>query len=78
MRGICGPQRACAAGTGASDAIGWRPRIRKLPDIHLKILDLIREDDRVVVRDYWMGVKASGNEHEFSEIVIAPRQLVER
>ena len=54
-------------------------RIRKLPDIHLEILDLIAEDGRVAVRNHWMRAeKAGGNEYEFSGIVIAHRQLVER
>jgi len=55
---------------------------KKFPDIHVEILDLIAEDDRVVVRNHWTGSEAaSGNKYEFSGIVIwriAHRQLVER
>ena len=55
---------------------------RKFPDIHVEILDLIAEDDRVVVRNHWSGTEASsGTKYEFSGIVIwriAHRQLVER
>jgi predicted SnoaL-like aldol condensation-catalyzing enzyme len=55
---------------------------KKFPDIHVEILDLIAEDDRVVVRNHWTGTEASsGTKFEFSGIVIwriAHRQLVER
>ena len=55
---------------------------KKFPDIHVEILDLIAEDDRVVVRNRWTGMAAeSGKKIEFSGIVIwriAHRQLVER
>lgn len=55
---------------------------KKFPDIHVDILDLIAEDDRVVVRNRWTGTEAStGTRYEFSGIVIwriAHRQLVER
>jgi predicted SnoaL-like aldol condensation-catalyzing enzyme len=55
---------------------------KKFPDIHVEILDLIAEDDRVVVRNHWTGTEAaSGTRYEFSGIVIwriAHRQLVER
>jgi len=55
---------------------------KKFPDIHVEILDLIAEDDRVVVRNRWTGTEAaSGKKFEFSGIVIwriAHRQLVER
>lgn len=55
---------------------------RKFPDIHVQILDLIAEDDRVVVRNQWTGTEAaSGTKYEFSGIVIwrmAHRQLLER
>jgi predicted SnoaL-like aldol condensation-catalyzing enzyme len=54
----------------------------KFPDIHVEILDLIAEDDRVVVRNRWTGTEASSRTKcEFSGIVIwriAHRQLVER
>jgi len=55
---------------------------KKFPDLHVDILDLIAEDDRVVVRNHWTGTEASsGSKFEFSGIVIwriAHRQLVER
>jgi predicted SnoaL-like aldol condensation-catalyzing enzyme len=55
---------------------------KKFPDIHVEILDLIAEDDRVVVRNHWTGTEvSSGTVYEFSGIVIwriARRQLVER
>jgi uncharacterized protein YbjT (DUF2867 family)/predicted SnoaL-like aldol condensation-catalyzing enzyme len=55
---------------------------RKFPDIHVEILDLIAEGDRVVVRNRWTGTDATTNARiEFSGIVIwriANRQLVER
>ena len=55
---------------------------RKFPDLHVNILDLIAEGDRVVVRNHWTGTEAaSGTRYEFSGIVIwriAHRQLVER
>jgi predicted SnoaL-like aldol condensation-catalyzing enzyme len=55
---------------------------KKFPDLHVEILDLIAEEDRVVVRNHWTGTEAlSGTKYEFSGIVIwriAHRQLVER
>jgi predicted SnoaL-like aldol condensation-catalyzing enzyme len=55
---------------------------QKFPDIHVEILDLIAEDDKVVVRNRWTGTEAAtGKKSEFSGIVIwriAHRQLVER
>jgi len=55
---------------------------KKFPDLHVKILDLIAEDDRVVARNHWTGTEAAtGVKWEFSGIVIwriAHRQLVER
>ncbi len=44
---------------------------KKFPDIHVKILDLIAEDDKVVVRNRWTGTEAAtGKKFEFSGIVI--------
>jgi predicted SnoaL-like aldol condensation-catalyzing enzyme len=55
---------------------------KKLPDLHVEILDLIAEDDKVAVRNPWTGTEAaSGTKYEFSGIVIwriTHRQLVER
>jgi predicted ester cyclase len=48
----------------------------------VKILDLIAEDDKVVVRNRWTGTEAAtGKKFEFSGIVmwrIAKRQLLAR
>ena len=55
---------------------------KKFPDLHVEILDLIAEDDRVVVRNRWTGTEAaSGTKYKFCGIVIwriAHRQLAER
>lgn len=55
---------------------------QKFPDLHVDILDLVAEDDRVVVRNRWTGTEAAtGARFEFSGIVIwriAHGQLVER
>jgi predicted SnoaL-like aldol condensation-catalyzing enzyme len=65
---------------GAKQYVGGA--YKKFPDIHVEILDLIAEDDRVVVRNHWTGTEAAtGTKYEFSGIVIwriAHRQLVER
>jgi predicted SnoaL-like aldol condensation-catalyzing enzyme len=65
---------------GAKQYVGGA--YKKFPDIHVDILDLIAEDDRVVVRNHWTGTEAiSGTKYEFSGIVIwrfAHGQLVER
>jgi predicted ester cyclase len=47
---------------------------KKFPDIHVDILDLIAEGDRVVVRNQWTGTEAAtGIKYEFSGIVMANR-----
>ena len=55
---------------------------QKFPDIHVEILDLVADDDRVVVRNRWTGTESSsGKRYEFSGIVIwriAHRRLMER
>ena len=55
---------------------------KKFPDLHVEILDMIAEDDRVVVHNHWTGTEAaSGVKYELSGIVIwrvAHRQFVER
>jgi len=65
---------------GAKEYVGGA--YKKFPDIHVEILDLVAEDDRVVVRNHWTGTEAAtGTKYEFSGIVIwrvAHRQLVER
>lgn len=66
--------------SGAKQYVGGA--YKKFPDLHVEILDLIAEDDRVVVRNRWTGTdRDSGKKLEFSGIVIwriARRQLVER
>jgi predicted SnoaL-like aldol condensation-catalyzing enzyme len=55
---------------------------KKFPDLHVEILDMIAEDDRVVVHNHWTGTEAaSGVKYELSGIVIwriAHRKFVER
>ena len=55
---------------------------KKFPDLHVELLDVIAEDDKVVVRNRWTGTEAAtGARYEFSGIVIwriAHRQLAER
>ena len=56
--------------------------LKKVPDRHVSIEELIAEDDRVVVRNYWTGTDAASQQRlEFSGIVIwriVNRQIVER
>jgi predicted SnoaL-like aldol condensation-catalyzing enzyme len=56
--------------------------LKKVPDLHVTIEDLIAEDDKVVVRNHWIGTDAASHQRlEFSGIVIwriANRQIVER
>jgi len=56
--------------------------LKKVPDLHVSIEDLIAEDDKVVVRNHWTGTDAASKQRlEFSGIVIwriANRQIVER
>jgi predicted SnoaL-like aldol condensation-catalyzing enzyme len=65
---------------GAKQYVGGA--YKRFPDIHVEILDLIAEGDKVVVRNRWTGTEASsGTRYEFYGIVIwriAHRQLVER
>jgi len=65
---------------GAKQYVGGA--YKRFPDIHVDILDLIAEDDKVVVRNRWTGTEASsGTKYEFSGIVIwriVHRQLIER
>lgn len=65
---------------GAMEYVGGA--YKKFPDLHVDILDLIAEDDKVVVYNRWTGTEAAtGKNYEFSGIVIwriAHRQLVER
>jgi predicted SnoaL-like aldol condensation-catalyzing enzyme len=55
---------------------------KKFPDLHVEILDIIAEDDKVVVHNRWTGTEAGSEiKYEISGIVIwriEHRQFVER
>jgi predicted SnoaL-like aldol condensation-catalyzing enzyme len=65
---------------GAMQYVG--AALKKVPDLRVRIEDLIAEDDKVVVRNHWTGTDAVSKQRlEFSGIVIwriAHGQLVER
>jgi predicted ester cyclase len=56
--------------------------LKKVPELHVSIEDMIAEDDKVVVRNHWTGTDAASQQRlEFSGIVIwriANRQIAER
>jgi predicted ester cyclase len=56
--------------------------LKRFPDLHVQIEDMIAEDDRVVVRNHWTATDSqTGNKLEFRGIVIwriAARKIVER
>ena len=56
--------------------------LKRFPDLHVQIEDMIAEDDKVVVRNHWTGTDGASKQRlEFSGIVIwriANRQIVER
>jgi len=56
--------------------------LKKVPDLHVTIEDIIAEDDKVVVRNHWTGTDATSKQRlEFRGIVIwriANRQILER
>lgn len=56
--------------------------LKKFPDLHVTIEDMIAENDKVVVRNHWTATDSqSGKKLEFRGIVIwriAARQIVER
>jgi len=56
--------------------------LKRFPDMHVAIEDMIAEDDKVVVRNHWTATDSdSGNKIEFCGIVIwriANRKIVER
>jgi len=66
--------------TGAMQYVG--AALKKVPDLRVTIEDMIAEDDRVVVRNRWIGTDAASKQRlEFSGIVIwriANRQILER
>ena len=65
---------------GAMQYVG--AALKKVPDLHVTIEDMIAEGDKVVVRNHWTGTDAASTQRlEFSGIVIwriANRQIVER
>jgi predicted SnoaL-like aldol condensation-catalyzing enzyme len=68
---------------GPAGAIQYvRAALKNVPDLHVTIADMIAEDDKVVVRNHWVGTDAASKQRlEFSGIVtwrIAHRQIVER
>lgn len=56
--------------------------LKRFPDLHVRIEDMIAEDDEVVVRNRWTATDSqTGKKLEFRGIVIwriAARQIVER
>ena len=56
--------------------------LKRFPDLHVQIEDMIAEDDKVVVRNHWTATNMeTGKRTEFRGIVIwriANRKLVER
>jgi predicted ester cyclase len=56
--------------------------LKRFPDLHVQIEDMIAEDDKVVVRNHWTATDTrSGKKLEFRGIVIwriANRMIVER
>jgi len=65
---------------GAIEYVG--AALKKVPDLRVTIEDMIAEDDKVVVRNHWIGTDAATKQRlEFSGIVIwriASRQILER
>jgi predicted SnoaL-like aldol condensation-catalyzing enzyme len=56
--------------------------LKRFPDLHVHIEDMIAEDDKVVVRNHWTATDSlNGKKLEFRGIVIwriAARKIVER
>lgn len=56
--------------------------LKRFPDLHVQIEDMIAEDDKVVVRNHWTATDSqTGEKLEFRGIVIwriAARKIVER
>jgi len=56
--------------------------LKRFPDLHVQIEDMIAEEDRVVVRNHWTATDSqTGKKLEFRGIVIwriAARKIVER
>jgi predicted ester cyclase len=69
--------------TGPAGAIQYvAAALKRFPDLHVQIEDMIAEDDRVVVRNHWTATDSqTGKRLEFRGIVIwriAARKIVER
>jgi hypothetical protein len=58
--------------TGPEGAIQYvGAALKKVPDLRVSIEDLVAEDDKVVVRNHWIGTDAESKQRlEFSGIVI--------
>jgi predicted SnoaL-like aldol condensation-catalyzing enzyme len=60
----------------------WPGPLKRFPDLHVQIEDMIAEDDKVVVRNHWTATDSqNGKKLEFRGIVIwriANRKIVER
>jgi predicted ester cyclase len=55
--------------------------LKRFPDLHVQIDDMIAEDDKVVVRNLWTATDNNGRKLEFRGIVIwriENRKIVER
>jgi predicted ester cyclase len=68
---------------GPAGAIAYVGRaLKRFPDLHITIEDMIAEDDRVAVRNHWTATDSqTGKKLEFRGIVIwriAARQIAER
>jgi predicted ester cyclase len=65
---------------GAIEYVGGA--LKRFPDLHVQIEDMIAEDDKVVVRNHWTATDAqNGKRLEFRGIVIwriANRKIAER
>jgi predicted ester cyclase len=69
--------------TGPAGAIQYvAAALKRFPDLHVQIEDMIAEDDKVVVRNHWTATDSqNGKKLEFRGIVIwriAARKIVER
>jgi predicted ester cyclase len=74
------PPGTPAGPAGAKQYVGGA--YKRFPDIHVKIEDMIAEDDKVVVRNQWTGTDVTTKQKiEFRGIVIwriAGRKITER
>ncbi len=59
-RGADVPPGTAPGLAGAKQYVGGADK--RFPDIHVQIEDIIAEDDRVVVRNYWTGTDATTNQ----------------